>query len=134
MGAPPALFLDVAEAADLQRQQCELYGSRVIGRRQTGGDLVQYRLVVGDELPLGATFGGPPEKVERRAAQAAQAGKQPERRQHPGAVLPLLQMSGRRVTLGQQRRREMKAELVSAVELPGDAAQEIAVGIEPGNL
>jgi hypothetical protein len=51
--------------------------------------------------------------------------------QHPGAVLALLQLAGRRIAVGEERRREMEGELVVALELRAELLQEVAVGVEP---
>src|SRR6185312_6977328 len=49
-------FLDVTVAADLHRYRRELDRDRVVGRRESMADLVELRLVLGDERPLGAAL------------------------------------------------------------------------------
>ena len=87
-------------------------------------------LVFADQAALHAALLGVAEDVELGAAQALQRGEQAERRHHPGAVFALLELAGRRIALGEQRRRQMEGELVVALELRAELLQELAVAVE----
>ena len=50
---------------------------------------------------------------------------------HPGTVLALLELAGRGIAVGEQRRGEVEFELVVALELRAELLQELAVGVEP---
>ncbi len=69
LGAGEVRVLDVAEAADLQRQQRKLDRDGVVGGRQAADDLVDHRLVLADQPAFGAALLAARENVEPGAAQ-----------------------------------------------------------------
>ena len=71
LGRVEVARLDVAVAADVLRDAGELDGERVVVRREAGQDLVEQRLVLGDERALALALRGAAEDVEQRAAVAA---------------------------------------------------------------
>src|SRR3954469_12118918 len=124
-------LLDVAKAADVERQPRQFDSGFMVLRRQRALDLVENGLVLGDQAPLGATLGGMAERVERGAAQPTQPRESAKRAEHPVAVDFLLEVPGGRIALGQQRRRQMKAQFVGTLELLGNPRREIGLGIKP---
>src|SRR5690606_41376610 len=83
--------------------------------------------------PPGPPLAGPPERIQRGAAQDPQRGEQPERLQHPWPVLALDQLS-LRIATGEQRRREMQREPVVALELRFQPFAKARTGVEPRDL
>src|SRR6266542_3826865 len=110
-------LLDVAVAADLFGNAGELYRERVVVRREPRQQLVDQRLVVGDELALALAFRGFAEDVERGPAQAFHFREHPERAHHPWPVAALLGLARRRVGLVDQWGRQVEVKLVIALEL-----------------
>src|SRR5262245_13516912 len=74
LGQLVVALLDVAEAADLQRQRRKGDGGGVGGGRKALGDLVEQLLVVGDHLPLQAPLARVAEQIPGAAAQALAPG------------------------------------------------------------
>src|SRR5579859_7910197 len=99
-------------------------------RRERSEHLVEHRLVIGDQLALGAALERAAERIERRATQPLELGQEPKRRQYPGPEAHLARQSGGLVAAREQRRRQMKfvAQIVAA-ELGFDLLLEGAVGV-----
>jgi hypothetical protein len=68
----------VAVAADALGERGELQREAVVSGGERSGDLVEPRLVVGDEAALALALSGVAEGVERGAAHDAQLGQQLE--------------------------------------------------------
>src|SRR6202043_1428675 len=84
LGGSEMLLLDVTKTADFFRNDSEADREMMIVRRQSCQHFVEHRLVVADQLALGAPFQRAAERIERRSAQAFQLRQQPERREQPG--------------------------------------------------
>src|SRR5580704_4133663 len=98
----------MTEAANLLRQRSDLDGERVVCGIELRGELAQRRLVVRNQAPFHATLLRAPEEVERRAAQAAQPRQQLEGGKYPRTEGALLELTGRLVPCGEERRRQME--------------------------
>src|SRR5438552_18280932 len=102
--------LHVSEAADFFWNGAESHREGVILRRELAHDLAEQRLVVGDQLALGAALFRVAEDVERRAAQEPEFRQRAEYGQHPGAEGHFLRHARDRILFREQRRREMEFE------------------------
>ncbi|MNI03961.1 hypothetical protein D3C73_568740 [compost metagenome] len=126
-------FLDVTEAADVLghagnlHRQCEAVVIQAVQQYLHGC------LVITDQLALHATLLGAAKHVEAAATQELQLGQQAERLEHPRAIF-LLQQPALFVLLREQRRCQMEAQLVIALELLLQAALEIAAGVQAGHF
>src|SRR5258706_15135232 len=119
--------LHMAEAADLLRDRRDLHRYRVIGRRELCEQAIDVRFVFRDQRALGAPLGGVTKHVEWRSTQTAQAFQHTEHRQHPGAEAHLARLAGGWILAGKKRWREMKHELVAALEHAGERLLDRAV-------
>src|SRR5947209_12350262 len=70
---PEMTRLHMAEAADLFRNARQRHRNRVLLRREPRQDLLDHRLVVGDELAFRAAFFAVAENIEWCAAQEFEA-------------------------------------------------------------
>src|SRR5262245_38421503 len=95
--------LDVAEAADLLRDGSEANRDGMVLGRQLLDDLTEQRLVIGDQLALGAALLRIAENVERGAAQEFESREHAERRQHPRTELHLARQPRHAVLAREQR-------------------------------
>ena len=135
LGGGEVAHLDVAEAADFFRDRRDADGKMMVVGVELRQHLVERRLVVGDQLALGAPLGAVAERVEGGAAQEFEPRQQPEHRHHPRPE----------TDLARQRRSPCRAAPAAAaqdgtrsaavaVELGRDLPQERAVGVEPRDL
>src|ERR1700730_15592716 len=102
--------LDVAETADLLRDRRDGDRQMVVVGAELLQQLRQGRLIVGDELALGAALGPVAERIERGAAQELEAHEQPEGGEQPWPEGDLARLSGAAVAPRQERGREMERE------------------------
>src|SRR6202043_3700148 len=102
--------LDVAETADLLRDRRDGDRQMVVVGIELLQQLRQGRLVVGDELALGAALGPIAERIERGAAQELEAHEQPEALPQPRPEGDLARLSGAAIAPRQERRGEMELE------------------------
>src|SRR5215831_20347709 len=126
---------DVAEAANFFRNNGKADRKVMVLRRQICKYLLEHRLVVVNQLSLGATLERVAERIERGAPQEFHFCQQPKRRKDPGPEAHLARQAGGLVASRQQRRRQMKfITQLLAIELGPDLSFERAVGVEPSDL
>src|SRR6185312_5958028 len=135
LGGREMTLLDVSKAADFFRYGRQSDRDRMVLRRERPDDFVEHRLVIGNQLALGAALQGAAERIEWRAAQTLELREQAEHRQYPRPEVHLARQPGRLVAARKQRRRQMKlvAQIVAA-EFGFDLLLEGAVGVEPRHL
>src|ERR1700724_3238834 len=127
--------LDVAETADLLRDRRDGDRQMVVVGIELGQELRQGRLVVGDELALGAALGPVAERIEGGATQELEPHQQPEQRQQPRPEGDLARQPGAAIAPRQERRGEMELEAQAiAIEFLRDLAAELAIAVEPRYL
>ena len=118
-------LLDVTEAADFFRDRGKPDGEGMIVRRQRVEHFVEHRLVIVDQLPLGAALERAAERIERRAAEEFKLRQQPKGRKQPRAETHLARQPGGAVAACQERRRQMKLEAqLLALERARDLIEE----------
>src|SRR5262249_9218405 len=100
--------LDVAEAADLFRDRREPDRDVMVLRVELGQELIEQRLVIGNQRPLGLALDRIAEWIERRAAHELELGEQPQQRENPGTERHLARLARGLVLTRQQRRGEMQ--------------------------
>lgn len=124
----------MAVAADALGERGELQREAVVRGGERSGDLVEPRLVVGDEAALALALSGVAEGVERGAAHDAQLGQQLEGVAYPRPVAPLLQLARAGIARRGHGRGEVEAERDGPVELGLELLEERRLGPEPGDL
>ena len=135
LGAGEICFLDVTEAADFERQRGELDRGRVVGRRQMDARISS----------SSASYSPISRRSVRRSSLRPKMSKGVPRSRRSlasrrntvsihGPKVRLRKMPGLGVAIAENRRRQMKVQLVGAVEPVGDALQKIGFGVEPGDL
>src|SRR5262249_6264514 len=85
LGGGEMARLDVAVAADFLRNAGQSHREVMILRRQRRQNLLQHRLIIGNELALGAALGRVAERIEPGAAQEFEARERAVGRHHPRA-------------------------------------------------
>src|SRR5262249_5324731 len=117
----------MAKAADLLRQRGDLDRERMVLGAEDRHDLAQQHLIVCDELRFHATFPRVAEDVEGGAAKSAQPRQQSKDVTHPTSERALAQLAACGIARGEDRRRQMIAQLEIAFELPVQLLQKGAV-------
>src|SRR5262245_13677370 len=105
--------LDVAEAADLFRDRREPDRDVMVLGVELGQELIEQRLVIGNQPPLGLALDRIAERIEPRAAQEFELGEQPQQRENPGTERDLAWLARGLVLARQQRRGKMQVETQS---------------------
>src|SRR5207247_2190123 len=115
-GGDEAFFLDVTVAANLIGIARQLHGGSMVLGIEIYLDLLDQLDVVVDQLPLVTPLLGLAEDIERAPAKTFELLERFECAQHPGAELPLLQLAGHRIALGDGRRRQVVLDGVAVLE------------------
>lgn len=108
--------LDVAEAADLLRQRGERHQLRIVVCVEPGQQRAQVLLVLGEQRSFELALGAVAERVEQRAAQAAQARHHGECTHQPRAHFTLDGLARFGVGLGEGAAADVKVQLVVTLE------------------
>src|SRR6516164_6211067 len=128
-------LFDVSETADFLRDGGETDRQMMIFRRQLGDHLIEHRLIIVDQSPLGAALDRIAEWIERGAADESHLRQQLESRKQPRPKAHLARQPGRSIPAGKQRRRKMKLEpKMLAVEFSLDLFFERTIGIQARHL